>query len=121
MKKIIVSLILLGLANVAVAHDEWTADDTKRQVAYYVLHTVDWGQTRDIAKNPKMFHELNPIIGEHPTIGRVNGYFVTTALIHTGIAYILPAEWRKGFQYVTIGVEAGVTSMNYKTGIRVNF
>ena len=122
MKKLFLLLVLLASSNTAFAgHDEWTADDTKRQAVYLSLHTIDWGQTRNIAKNPELYREVNPVIGEHPSTGRVDGYFVATALLHTGIAYVLPAEWRKGFQYVTIVIEAGVTNRNRNLGIKIDF
>lgn len=122
MKEFLLALILLASSNVAFAeHDEWTADDTKRQAVYLVLHTIDWGQTRNIANNPKQYYEINPVIGEHPTTGRVNGYFLATALLHTGIAYVLPADWRKSFQYVTIVIEAGVTNRNRNLGVKIDF
>lgn len=122
MKNILLALVLLFLSNTAFAeHDEWTADDTKRQAVYYVFHVIDWGQTRYIADHPKQYYELNPIIGEHPTTGRVDGYFLATALLHTGIAYVLPSDWRKGFQYVTIVFEAGVTNRNRNIGVKIDF
>jgi hypothetical protein len=72
-------------------------------------------------KNPDRFIETNNYLGEHPSMGKVNTYFVTTALIHTGIAYVLPADWRKAFQYITIGVEAGVTANNARIGVKMHF
>lgn len=112
---------MLAMSNTAIAHDEWTTSDTKRQAVYLTLHTIDWAQTRYIAKNPDKWRELNPLIGEHPSVGRVDGYFATGALLHTGIAYVLPEKWRKGFQYVTIGIEAGITARNYHLGIKTSF
>lgn len=122
MKETLVFLVLLTISNVvSAAHDEWTTDDTKRQAVYLALHTLDWGQTRYIAKNPTLFHELNPFLGKDPSVGQVDGYFAATALIHTGVAYALPADWRKKFQYITIGARAGITARNYYLGIKTDF
>lgn len=117
-------LVLLSVAMCAPpapAADSWTPADTRREAAYLALHITDWGQTRNIAKNPKRFHELNPVLGEHPSVAEVDRYFIAAAAVHAAVAYALPAEWRSGFQYVTIGIEAGVTAMNCRTGIRVDF
>jgi hypothetical protein len=122
MKKTVVVLMLMFSAGTAfAAHDEWTADDTKRQAAYLLVYVADWNQTRYIATH-KNIMEINPILGEHPSVSRVDGYFMAVAVIHTGIAYLLPAEWRKAFQYVTLGFEAGIVTGNYyRSGIQISF
>jgi hypothetical protein len=120
MSKFIFVLLLLSSSAFA---DEWRTEDTYREVAYLTLHTIDWLQTREIAKNPDKWTEQNPIIGSpHPNIDRVDGYFALTALLHVGVAYALPAEWRKGFQYVTIARETYSVTRNYlSVGIRIPF
>ena len=101
--------------------DDWSSTDTKREAVYLTLHSMDWMQTRYIAKNPSEYSELNSILGEHPSVGKVNNYFVATALLHVGAAYILPSEYRKAFQYLTIGMEFGVVAHNYQIGINLDF
>lgn len=123
MKKILLVLLALMLSsNVAfAAHDEWTDDDTAREAAYLMLHTIDWGQTRYIATHPKDMSEVNPILGKHPSVSSVDEYFLTTAILHAGIAYSLPAEWRKRFQYISIGFEAVGTTWNFMGGVQISF
>ena len=100
--------------------DDWTSADTKREAVYLTLHSMDWMQTRYIAKNPS-FHEQNDLVGRNPSIGKVNNYFVATALLHVGVAYLLPTEYRKAFQYITIGMEIGAVAHNYQIGIKLDF
>lgn len=100
---------------------EWTPTDTAYEAAYLVLHTADWAQTRYIAAHPEQFNEDNKILGNNPSDSEVNRYFILTGLLHAGIAYALPERWRRGFQIVTIGIEAGVVSNNYQIGVQLKF
>lgn len=103
-------------------HDPWTKEDTMREAAYLVLHVVDWGQTRNIVhRSNEDFFEKNPIIGNRPSIKRVDSYFAFTAIAHVAVSYVLPRVWREGFQYTTVGVQAGVVIQNNSIGLRVDF
>ncbi len=95
---------------------KWSMEDIARELGYLTLHGADWAQTRTIAKNPLSFHETNPILGVHPSVGKVNNYFLGTALGHMLLMELLPSEYRKWAQYGTIGLEAGVAGRN-----KVNF
>jgi hypothetical protein len=100
----------------------WSNEDMQRQLAYSLLHGADWAQTRTIAKNPQQFHETNPILGEHPSTGTVNNYFLSTLLGHWLLSNALPPEYRKLFQQGSIGLEAGVAGKNkFKFGIGMTF
>lgn len=99
---------------------DWTREDTNRQAVVTALLVVDWGQTRYIAKHPE-FHETNPLLGEHPSIGQVNNYFVASILAHATVSMILPPDWRKGWQYIWIGIEADTVDRNRHIGIKVSF
>lgn len=100
---------------------EWTDTDTAYEAVYLVLHTADWAQTRYIAAHSEQFNEDNQFLGNDPSDSEVNRYFILTGLLHTGIAYALPEKWRRGFQIVTISIEASVVSHNYRIGVNMNF
>lgn len=114
-------IILLLLITSTVHADEWTTADTKREAAYLTLHTVDWLQTRNIARSPDQFYETNAVLGKHPSIGQVNSYFIATAALQFAIARVLPAEYRSAFQYLSIGHDFGYVSHNFKIGISVKY
>jgi hypothetical protein len=118
MKIIIILLILLPTFCFA---GDWSKEDTYREVTWQVLHAIDIGQTRDIAKNPDRFYEINPILGKHPSVEEVNRYAVASSLVHFGISYFLPKEYRKWWQYVSIGISTGIVSHNYDIGLKVDF
>lgn len=117
MKYIAILLILFS----ASASAEWTSADTTRQAIFTGVLALDWAQTRYIAKHPDEFNEINTILGYRPTPGRVDGYFASSALIHVGISYLLPDRYRRVWQNVSIGFEAGVVARNYKLGVGFNF
>jgi hypothetical protein len=94
----------------------------ERELAYLGLHGIDWAQTRTIAKDPVKYGELNPVLGLHPTLGKVNSYFALTGLAHALLASQLSPEAAKWFQYGTIGLEAGMAGRNkFKLGIGMSF
>jgi hypothetical protein len=113
-------IFLLFIASPSFASD-WSSADTKREAVYLVLHTVDYAQTREIARNPDKWHEQNSILGSHPSSSQVDQYFVATAALQFAVAYYLPAKYRAPFQYVTIGIEGGAVAHNFSIGIRVRF
>lgn len=114
-------LALFGLAAGPVSASDWTDKDTAWQAAYLILHAADWGQTLYIAKHPNEYWEVNPLLGEHPSVRRVNTYMATSAIVHTAIAYTLPPVWRRRWQAVTVGIKAGVVGYNYSIGLKMDF
>jgi hypothetical protein len=66
----------------------WSPDDQHLLAAALTLHTCDWAQTKEIARNQIRYYESNPLLGESPSISRVNNYFAGTA-----IATALAAHW----------------------------
>src|SRR2546421_10215995 len=114
-----VSLLLL-FPSLCFAGD-WSIEDTYRQSALTALLIADWSQTRWAMKHPEKFTELNTILGDHPSMGRLNNYATAEIVGHAAISYMLPPEWRKGWQYVWIGVETHAVYRNHKVGVKFSF
>ena len=114
MRYLLILLCLTGCAN-------WTKQDTYREATALTLMAVDHGQTLNIAKNPQEYHELNPILGDHHSVSEVNRYFAAVYILDPTISALLPEKERKWWQYVTIGIEAGVVARNYSLGLRTDF
>lgn len=112
---------LLLVCSIAAHADDWTKTDTGLEVAWLTLHALDWGQTRYIARNPDLFYERNPILGDHPSVGRVNTYFALTAIAHYGVSQWLSPSNRRIWQTVSIGFAAGTVNANYNIGVRLDF
>ena len=118
MKKLL--LILLFIPSLSFA-DPWSQDDIYREVAFQAVTIIDWGQTRDIAKNTDKFFEHNPFLGNSPSINSVDTYFISAIIIHVIVSNNLSSEYRKYFQYISIGIESNSAIKNAAHGIHVNF
>lgn len=125
-------ILLLLATSAAHAGDDWTREDTYRQAAMTALLIVDWGQTRYLVKHPIDPKQpdgtynwrkegYNSVLGEHPSIGRVNNYHVIVIAGHAAVSTMLPSDWRKAWQYVWIGIEADTVYRNHHIGLKVDF
>ncbi|MFA6904558.1 MAG: hypothetical protein WC236_15905 [Gallionellaceae bacterium] len=108
---------------VYVDPNRWTTTNTVLEVAFITLLVIDYGQTSTVAQHPELYKESVSAwaIGEHPSQETVNTYFSIIAIAHPIIAYYLPTEWRKAFQYVTIGEKIPAVVGNATIGIRMSF
>ena len=111
-----IMLFILLTTSTSYAADEWSKKDIGLQIAYTIVHVIDWGQTLDDS-----IDEINPVIGKNPSRPKVHTYFALTLIGHTVISYVLPSKYRGLWQSLTIGMEAGCIYRNYRLGVRVNF
>jgi hypothetical protein len=101
---------------------DWSRGDTYRQVSFTGLVVIDWAQTRwSVIDRPEQYHEGNPILGKHPSAGRLAAYEVAVIVGHAAISYMLPAKYRAYWQYGWIGIETGVVLRSYHMGIKMEF
>lgn len=103
--------------------EEWSELDKKLLIASEVLLVADWMQTRQIVKNPDRYHETNPILGKHPSLGEVNTYFISCMVANYYLADWLGNDDNKRTIYLsTVTVVQGVTVRNnYLLGLRFAF
>ena len=120
MKRLISIAILILLFSIPVYADEWTQEDTAWQATTLLIMGADWLQTKEIARNPK-YTETNILLGSYPSQNEVDAYFLGCAIIHTTISYYLPKKYRRYWQYVFIGVEAGCVAHNINAGVKIKF
>ena len=123
---IIICTILFSFS--IVFAEDWTKEDTYRELTWTALLIMDYSQTMNIARHTDKYQEYNPILGSHPSRSSVNMYMLSAALLHPIISYLLPPKsekWkyinRENFQYITIGVEIGAVANNIGAGIGVSF
>ena len=114
------ALLLLAALALPCKAEDWTREDSYRQAAIAVLQVVDWGQTRYIAKHPE-FHEVNPLIGKHPSIGRVNNYFAISIPANAAISALIPSKYRTLWQTGRLMVQVSLVSYNKGVGIGMEF
>lgn len=101
------------------------------EAAFFVFQGADWLQTRWIATHPitvtrtadvttiTTLGEYNPLIGPHPTVGRVNALFAVTTLAQVLIAQALPHAWRAPWIAAGVALELSMVAHNAAIGIRV--
>ena len=100
--------------------DEWTKEDKVLQGINLTLHTIDWLQTKEIARNDE-YKEENPWLGEYPTVHEVDRYMLTAGIAKVLITHILPQEYRKYMLMFWIGSTSMAVIHNYSIGIRIRF
>lgn len=104
------------------ASDKWSDADKIRETIFLTVDTMDWLQTRNIARNPDKYYEKTSFIyGSHPSVGKVNNLFLAGALLHVGFANTLCSKPRENFQYITIFLELLTVIENRKLGISMAF
>ena len=104
-----------------MASEAWDTEDYALEVTWEVLHGMDWMTTRQIAKHPEAYHEMNPILGGHPHVSDVDMYMLGTALIHPIIANYLPKPYREVFQMISITVSGTCVLNNISVGLEVRW
>ena len=115
-------IILCLIPAVATAADPWSRRDVALQATYFLFHALDWGQTRQIARAPDRYWEAcNPLLGSHPSQGRVDAYFTLSTLAHAGITHLLPSRYRPYWQGITIGVSGYCVGRNLSIGLGVRW
>lgn len=120
-KKLLVSASLAALTAVAQAGDPWSEDQQASGIALGTLLIVDYLQTRQIAKQPEIYHEINPVIGKHPSISTVNTYFAGVAILGYLALDALPSDMRSWTLGAGIVLELTVTAHNNTIGLKTRW
>jgi len=94
------------------------------------LLAVDYGQTLGATQSEYYqgnntwtagHDEMNPLLGRHPSKVRMGEYFIGSALLALGIAYLLPEKYRAPFQHLFIGFEGAAVARNFSVGAKLEF
>ena len=117
--RIIALFTLLLLTAAPAAADNWTPAEKRWAAAAATLHLIDWGQTRYIARSDR-FYERNPILGRHPSSGRVDRYFLATA-IGVGLAAHYMPRYRGAILKTYVVVQGLNVARNFRIGVRIEF
>ena len=83
---------------------------------------ADWGQTRYIANHPEQYHEaFNPILGNHPSTGRVDAWFVGALVVNNGAMIALPKKYKPYYAGGVAVIETYFVVSNNSIGIKIDF
>lgn len=127
LKTWIMGLVIFKLMNpsVALADEVWFTPfswyDYALEATYFGVTSMDWSQTQQIANDPAHYHEMNPLLGQHPSLANVNVLIPSAMALHALIAYALPKPFREVWQMAWIGVEASTVQHNASIGLRIKF
>lgn len=85
------------------------------------LQVIDYGQTLNIARNPEAFREVNPILGDHPSVSAVTRYTMASMAIKNVVFFSLPEKYRYYWAGAQIGISASLVAHNTSIGLKVDF
>lgn len=110
--------------SITYAADRWTKTDTRYEIAYAIVAAFDASQTADI-RNHDNIEEGVPwtkaILGKNPEPLPTAAYFGAAVALHAGISYMLPKDWRRGWQTTTLIVNSAVVANNWALGLRIGW
>ena len=109
--------VMLLVPSVCFAGD-WSKIDTAWELGYLGVMTIDCLQARDTRPQ---YVERNPLLGEHPSKGRIDNLCLASAIGHFGVSYVLPSDWRRIWQISTIAAEIVVVQHQYRIGLKMTF
>ena len=100
--------------------DSWDATEKTLAGAALIGTAIDWRQTQIIAATPGCW-EKNPLIGAHPSMKRVNLYFIGAIGVNYLVADALPSGWRKAWLGSVTALEIVMVGNNKRMGIGFKF
>lgn len=122
MKKFLCAILLCFTSAVNAGWQDWTSEQRQWYVASNAMILADWSTTRDLTRRyDEGYRELNPILGSHPSIGRVNVHFVSALIGHYFLTDWLDGDNRTFYlQLITVS-EGAITARNLGLGLRLRF
>lgn len=118
--KYILTILMLFSGAAHADFDSWSTTDKSLFVAHTALVVADWGQTRDIVRRPHEYYETNSILGQHPSMQKVDLFFAAS-LIGT---YYLFDRYKEHRTEMLIGfsiARAAAVKHNAELGLKVRF
>jgi hypothetical protein len=104
------------------ARVSWTPSHTALASAFVVTLLIDAAQTRELARQGWAgYRETNPLLGERPSIGRVNSYTALAGLGVLGAAAAAPARLRPWLLGAAVAVQALTIGSSMRQGLRIRF
>lgn len=101
--------------------DKWSNTEKTKEAAWLILHAVDYSQTRYAMERPDEFKELNSLLGEHPSEGRLNLLTLVTGVGHVLITDYAGKKYRSLFQNITLGFKVGTVANNFYVGAKIEW
>lgn len=104
------------------ARVSWTSTHTALASAFTITLLIDAAQTRALARQGwNGFRETNPLLGERPSVGRVNSYTALAGLSVLGAAAALPPRVRPWLLGAAFALEAFTIRGSARQGLPIRF
>ncbi len=104
------------------ARVSWTPSHTALASAFLVTLLIDAAQTRELARQGwQGFRESNPLLGERPSVGRVNSYTALAGLTVLGVAAAAPPRLRPWLLGAAVAVQVFTIQGSMRQGIPIRF
>jgi hypothetical protein len=104
------------------ARTSWTPSHTALAGAFTISLLIDAAQTRALARQGwNGFREANPLLGEHPSVGRVNTYTALAGLTVLGAAAVMPPRVRPWLLGAALAVQAVTIRSSAQQGLPIRF
>lgn len=116
-------LLLLFLCwGSASANDEWTKEQKNWYIASNVAIIADWATTRNMTRRyDEGFTERNFILGDRPSLQRLDLYFTGYLIGHYFLTDYLQGDTRLKYLKIVTFVEFGAVGNNLSVGLRLRF
>ncbi len=113
---------MMRLGTALPARLSWRGSDVALAGAFVVALATDAAQTRGLARRQwRGYRESNPILGAHPSVGRVNTYSVVTGLTVLGAAAAVSSRVRPWLLGAALAVETFTVGASVRQGVAVKF
>lgn len=106
----------------------WTKTDIALQSAVVTFQVADWAQTRWFVKHPyylgpntRTYEGWNPILGENPSVGKVNNLIFLGIIGHAVVSNYLPPDFRRIWQGSVLVLEIGAVNHNRVAGVKFSW
>lgn len=106
--------ITIALLASACCNRQWTRTDTALEATFAAEMAVDTYQTGAIVDACR---EVNPVIGSCNDRVPYQVYQPVMLLAHAVVSYMLPPNWRRIWQGITVGVEGHQVFVNAEVAL----
>ena len=117
--RLLICLLLLAFPSLG-ASQRRTALDYGLAAGSTALIVADWSQALRMTRSPNRWYEANPLVGRHPSEGRINT-LATLYIVWNAGALFLPKTPRRVWYVAVTLVEAVAVIHNLSIGVSVGF
>ena len=105
--------------HIAGDHRSWHASHIALAGAFAIALWMDAAQTREAVR--RGYQERNPVLGPHPSVGRINSYTAAAGLGVLAAAAVAPRRARPWLLGAALAIETLAIAGNARAGLSLKF